>query len=751
MCKKTELLAPAGSFSTLKAVIDAGADAVYAAGCKFGARAYAPNFTTEEMLTAIDYVHLKGKRLYLTVNTLLKMHEICELYDYLLPFYEAGLDAVIVQDMGVLHFVKKHFPDLPIHASTQMTVTGAYGAKLLLDQGCSRIVTARELSLAEIADIYKQTGAEIESFVHGALCYSYSGQCLLSSMIGGRSGNRGRCAQPCRLPYELLDSRKKAVSKKQKDIYPLSLKDLCTVQMIPELVESGIHSFKIEGRMKQAEYAAGVTGIYRKYLDLYEEDSGKPYQVRDEDYQKLLALGSRCGFTDGYYKRQNGSSMVTFRTPSHEKSIEGAAETKNIEDNSAENKEKIKGILRLFINNPASLMLEYKGLKVETEGDIVQTAKTQPLSRETLFLKMQKTGNTAFCFENLQIEMEENSFLPIGAINQLRRKGIEKLTELILNKFRRTPPAGENMAHSMTVDIHPDNKRNRMASPKNEAGSQLSRSLSYLSVLTETIEQFESVLEQPEAERIYLDSSILKREQLCTRLRSLVSLAHAKGKKCYLALPHVFRMETAHWYESHWKELADSRIDGCLVRNLEELSFLKNMGMPVSGIQGDYHLYVYSMEALKGWEMMSLHQYTLPVELNAKELRKLDGSKGEMIIYGFQPVMLSAQCLHKNFIGCDGKEGTSYLKDRYGKLFPVRNHCDECYNILYNISPVALFHQFKEVQSLNPASVRLSFSVEDSREVALVFQYYRQALAGTLNKEHYLLDFTNGHFKRGVE
>lgn len=751
MCKKTELLAPAGSFSTLKAVIDAGADAVYAAGCKFGARAYAPNFTTEEMLTAIDYVHLKGKRLYLTVNTLLKGHEIGELYDYLLPFYEAGLDAVIVQDMGVLHFVKKHFSDLPIHASTQMTVTGAYGAKLLLDYGCSRIVTARELSLAEIADIYKQTGAEIESFVHGALCYSYSGQCLLSSMIGGRSGNRGRCAQPCRLPYELPDSRKKAVSKKQKDIYPLSLKDLCTVQMIPELVESGIHAFKIEGRMKQAEYAAGVTGIYRKYLDLYEEDSGKPYQVRDEDYQKLLALGSRCGFTDGYYKRQNGSSMVTFRTPSHEKSIEGAAETKNIEDNSAENKEKIKGILRLFINNPAILMLEYKGIKVETEGDIVQTAKKQPLSRETLFLKMQKTGNTPFCFENLQIEMEENSFLPIGAINQLRRKGIEKLTELILNKFRRTPPADENMAHSMTVDIHPDNKRNCMVSPKNEAGSQLSRSLAHLSVLTETMEQFESVIEQPEAERIYLDSSILKREQLCTRLRYLVSLAHAKGKKCYLALPHIFRMETAHWYESHWKELADSRIDGCLVRNLEELSFLKNMGMPVSGIQGDYHLYVYSMEALKGWETLSLHQYTLPVELNAKELRRLGGSKGEMIIYGFQPVMLSAQCLHKNIIGCDGKEGTSYLKDRYGKLFPVRNHCDECYNILYNISPVALFHQFKEVQSLNPASVRLSFSVEDSREVALVFQYYRQALAGTLNKEHYLLDFTNGHFKRGVE
>lgn len=737
MCKKTELLAPAGSFDILKAVINAGADAVYAAGCRFGARAYAENFTEEEMLEAIDYVHLKGKRLYLTVNTLLKETEIRELYDYLLPFYEAGLDAVIVQDMGVLHFVKNHFPDLHIHASTQMTVTGAYGAKLLLDNGCSRIVTARELSLTEISNIYQKTGAEIESFVHGALCYSYSGQCLLSSMIGGRSGNRGRCAQPCRLPYELFESSEKAASKKRKENYPLSLKDLCTIEMIPELVESGIYSFKIEGRMKQAAYAAGVTGIYRKYLDLYEKAPRQPYQVSEEDYRMLLDLGSRCGFTDGYYNKHNGREMVTFSKPSHEKNSEKFPNTNPNENSAGENKEKIKGILRLFINNPASLVLEYKGIQAKVEGDMVQLAQKQPLSKETILDKIKKTGNTPFQFEELQLEMDKNSFLPVRALNQIRRMGIEKLTELVLQRYRRILLKNQNVDQDMTQ--------------KEQEITGNSGPSMYLSVLTETVEQFETVLKQPEAERIYLESFALKREQLCRDLKNLVKQAHNKGKECYLALPHVFRLETAQWYENYWQQIASSGIDGCLARNLEELSFLKEMNMPASKVQGDYHLYAYSGEAVRGWEMLGLQRYTLPVELNEKELQKLDCTGGEMILYGYQPVMLSAQCLHKNTSGCDRKKGVFYLKDRYGKLFPVKNHCEDCYNILYNISPAALFHQFGEILTLHPTGVRLSFTVEGRQEVERIFEYYRQALAGTLDKGSYLKDFTNGHFKRGVE
>lgn len=752
MYRKTELLAPAGSFEILKAVIHAGADAVYAAGNRFGARAYAANFTTEEMLAAIDYVHLKGKKLYLTVNTLLKEREIHELYDFLCPFYEAGLDAVIVQDMGVLHFIRNHFPDLPIHASTQMTVTGAYGAKLLLANGCRRIVTARELSLAEISHIYQMTGAEIESFVHGALCYSYSGQCLLSSMIGGRSGNRGRCAQPCRLPYEFCETPGKSMTRRQQENYPLSLKDLCAIFLIPELIESGVHSLKIEGRMKQAEYAAGVTGIYRKYLDLYEDNPRQRYQVSDEDYQKLLDLGNRCGFTDGYYKKHNGRDMVTFHKPSHEKN-QGHGQFIIPKNAAHREKEKIKGILRLSINNPASLVLEYKGIQAEVTGSIVQNAQKQPLARQTVLEKMAKTGNTPFQFGQLEVELEENSFLTVGALNELRRAGIDRLTELILQKYRRqlpdNPLAAQN-GQKASGNIPSCNQQNQdVTMQRRQPCEQPLETTLPLSVLTETLEQFAVSLKQPEAARIYLESSALSRNRLCRELANLTAKAHKAGKTCYLALPHIFRMETVKWYETNWQQISGAA-DGYLVRNLEELSFLQEMGVPPARIQGDYPLYVFSREAIRGWEELSLQQYTLPVELNARELRDL-GSGGEMIIYGYQPVMFSAQCLLKNINGCSHKENIFYLKDRYGKLFSVKNYCEGCYNIIYNISPLALFHQLREIKMIQPGSVRLSFTVEDGNELEEVFRLYRQALAGNLDKNSYLDEFTNGHFKRGVE
>ena len=255
MKKEFELLAPAGSFEILRAVIEAGADAVYVGGSQFGARAYANNFTEEELLEAIDYVHLRGKKLFLTVNTLFKNTEIKEqLYDYLKPYYMRGLDAVIVQDFGAVAFIKEHFPDLPIHTSTQMTITGVEGAKLLKNLGVERVVLARELSIAEMKQIRQEADVELEAFIHGALCYSFSGQCLFSSVLGGRSGNRGRCAQPCRLPYSVLDEQKKEY---KKESYVLSLKDLCGIEYLQQLREAGVYSLKIEGRMKQASYAAG--------------------------------------------------------------------------------------------------------------------------------------------------------------------------------------------------------------------------------------------------------------------------------------------------------------------------------------------------------------------------------------------------------------------------------------------------------------------------------------------------------------
>ena len=280
---KAELLAPAGSKESFYAAIKAGADAVYMAGQKFGARAYAGNFTDEEIVECEDIAHLYGKKIYLTVNTLVKEKEFDELKEFAGSKAVQNCDGLIIQDLGVASFFRENYPDIPIHASTQMSVTGAGAAKFLQDNGFCRVVPARECSFEEIKDIYEKTGMEIECFIHGAMCYSYSGQCLFSSILGGRSGNRGRCAQPCRLPYKAYGSSGESFSKQWKHL--LSPKDLCTLDELPSIIELGADSLKIEGRMKNVEFVAGVTSIYRKYLDLYA--SGEPYQVEEEDINIL--------------------------------------------------------------------------------------------------------------------------------------------------------------------------------------------------------------------------------------------------------------------------------------------------------------------------------------------------------------------------------------------------------------------------------------------------------------------------------
>lgn len=313
MGKKVEVLAPCGSFEALEAAIYSGADAVYLGGEKFGARAYASNFNEEELIRALNFVHLHGKKLYLTVNTLIKESELKDLYDYLKKPYQHGLDAVIVQDFGLASYIKKYFPDMDLHVSTQATVTGVSSAMLCKSFGASRIVPARELSLEEIRDIKSSTGLEIEVFVHGALCYCYSGQCLLSSMIGGRSGNRGRCAQPCRLPYEVFDVKGKISNDKEP--YILSPKDLYGLEELPQLIQAGVDSLKIEGRMKKPEYVALVTSKYRKYVDQYEKTGN--IQVLEEDKQELMDIYNRGGFTEGYYESYHGKHMMSMEVPNH--------------------------------------------------------------------------------------------------------------------------------------------------------------------------------------------------------------------------------------------------------------------------------------------------------------------------------------------------------------------------------------------------------------------------------------------------
>lgn len=783
--KEIELLAPAGSYETFCAVIRAGADAVYLGGSQFGARAYADNFTEEELLAAIDYAHLHGRKVYLTVNTLFKEEELeHRLYDYLRPYYEQGLDAVIVQDMGALSLIRREFPDMEIHTSTQMTVTGADGAAYMKSLGASRVVTARELSLPEIRQIHEETGVELESFVHGALCYCYSGQCLLSSMLGGRSGNRGRCAQPCRLPYEVYD----AVGKRRgtQGEFVLSPRDLCTIDMIPQLSENGVYSFKIEGRMKQAEYAAGVVSVYRSYIDRYVEKlkearhsgcsekeartiAAKSYRVSKEDAKKLLDFGNRSGFTDGYYLRRNGREMITFEKPGHAKANDAlwdAVRERYIrvrpED---EIKEKINGILRLKKDSSATIEVSCGEVQIIRTGDIVQPALKQPLSEEKVRACMQKTGNTPFVFEKLAVEIDEGIFLPVQALNTLRREALDALEEGLLAGYRRaaqTAPddairadmSGKTVSCVKEGDVFEEGAAAEGSRQNNSAASteNFAASTENFAVSTEQRSLRNMILSKPFVDDIYYDSACYGGE-LFDALAEDVCAAHEAGKKAYYIFPAVFRGQTAEFYRTHKEELLAAGIDGVVAKSFDAAAFTRNqLGQDIPMIL-DHSLYTWNDEAKRLlWELSPLRD-TAPLELNRGELFGRDNRGSEILIYGYLPLMTSAQCVHANTGTCDKKRTVTYLKDRYGKYFPVKNNCSSCYNTIYNTTPLMLFDSRPDFRRMGMAGYRIAFTLEDEKTAEQVlFACEESFLSGRRKaKEVFAREYTNGHYKRGVE
>ena len=732
MKKQLEILAPAGSLDTLKAVVNAGADAVYLGGEMFGARAYANNFTKEELFRGIDYGHQNGCRVILAVNTLLKEQEFeKQLYEYLLPYYEKGIDAVIVQDFGVMRYIKKQFPDLLVHTSTQMTVTGVDGARFLASMGADRVVIARELSFSEIKEIHDAVDVELEGFVHGALCYCYSGQCLFSSMLGGRSGNRGRCAQPCRLPYQVLNSGKKAVGRAEN--YILSPKDLCTIENIPKLAEAGIYSLKIEGRMKQAEYAAGVVSIYRHYVDHYLKYGARDYKVSAKDMQKLYDLGNRSGFTGGYYTMHNGKEMITFEKPNHTKSNDALQKEIKRKYIDTEKKESIKGKVILKKDFPAKMEVISGELCVSVSGEVVQKAKNSPLKKENIYEKLNKTKSTPYVFEELEIVMEDDIFLPVQALNQLRREALLTLEEKEAAVYQRT-----------TVEKH---------LPQYAGGMKNANEKTYLAVSVETREAFFVALQKPFVERIYLDSQIFSKENPMEELAELIQLAKEKKKKVYYSFPSVFRTETRKRYEKQIEALKTLGLDGFLIKSYDEIGFCKEHKILDENLILDHNMYTYTNFSKQAFLECGIKRDTAPLELNAGELSHRDNKNSELILYGYLPLMVSAQCVHKNMEGCDRKRQLSYLKDRYGKEFPVKNNCRECYNIIYNSSPLSLLHQKKEILPMEFLGYRLNFTIEKEKEVARILDLYEQMWVEGRKKEEisYLSDYTNGHFKRGVE
>ena len=789
MNKKVEILSPAGSYESLKAAIAAGADAVYIGGTRFGARAYANNLTEEELLEAIDYVHLHGRKIYLTINTLLKEHELCnELYDYLLPYYKQGIDAVIVQDIGVLTYIKEQFPDLPIHASTQMTITNVLGAQFLKSLGAERIVTAREMQLSEIEEIAKNTDVEIESFVHGALCYCYSGQCLYSSLIGGRSGNRGQCAQPCRLPYR---------TDNQKDTqYVLSLKDICTLEYIPELVEAGIDSFKIEGRMKKPEYVALVTAMYRKYVDLYLKCGKKAFRVEEKDREMLMDLYNRGGSHGGYYYTKNGRDMLSLERPNHAgvpalqvmkckgrnvtvkalvdihkgdvielpdgaenftfgmDVLKGQTTTITTHKNQkfsqdhilnrtrnesllqwikasiidSKSKMKINGQLKLSVKEAARLVIEYQDITVEVAGEKAQEAVNQPMNAERVEKQMRKTGNTLFEFDKFKIELDGNLFMPMQALNELRRTGIEALEKQILLSFRRT---------EKQKVLHTDE-------------SEKTHNSMPMYVYVENLEQWEEALNFDYAERIYLDCNALNKAWANLDIPNIIDRTHQSGKQIYLGMPHIFRKETILKYEEAYSNLLGVSWDGVLIRNYESYAFLKNHGY--SGkIVTDYNLYQFNKYAKEFWKNEMIESTTAPLELNFKELKEVGVENSELVVYGYFPMMVSAQCVKKTTEGCKKQKGQIFIKDRYHKQFAVKNHCDYCYNIIYNTAPVVLTDQKMEIIELNPKAIRLHFTTENRQSMRKIMELYNEVFYKGGQAIEPEFEFTRGHFKRGIK
>lgn len=705
--KDFELLAPAGNLEILKGVIESGADAVYVGGSMFGARAYANNFTEEELLEAIDFAHLRGVKVYLTVNTLIKNSEFSKLYDYLLVYYKRGLDAVIVQDIGVVKAIHEYFPSMEIHTSTQMTVTGADGVRFLSQFGVTRVVMAREVSLAEMKRIHEETGMELEAFVHGALCYSYSGQCLFSSILGGRSGNRGRCAQPCRLPYTV---------EGKKDEFILSLKDMCGIKALDKLHDAGVYSLKIEGRMKQLEYACGVVKYYRSYID-----SMKP--VSDADYDRIKALGNRCGFTDRYYFDHNGSDMVTYVKPNF---VSNAAEP-----SPEKRKLSIEGELVLRESEPGSLTVKRGDVTYKASIEPVSAALKAPLDKKAAIERINKTGDTDFEFSHIKAQIGENVFVPNGALNKLRRDAISGLCDKLLKKYYRNDARYADISSMCELPEHVVK-----SDAVHEDGAVNAKDYTAIcSCMTRT--QLDTLISYDCFDVFYLDFDMYDRNTLIQQFADDVKCLTKRNKKVYLMLPTIFRADSSDYFVSIAKELDKVSFEGFVVKNYEELYLTENLFTGKKVIL-DHNMYTFNDVSRSVFFEHGVSGDTVPLELNSKEIMHRNNIGSQMIVYGYYPLMTTANCVHKNTKGCDKKQKLIYLKDRYNKSFAVCNNCKECYNTIYNSLPTMLTKNISKLKEAGIRSFRYSFTIETPKQIKAVM-------------DDKVAEYTNGHYKRGVE
>ncbi|MBQ4527890.1 MAG: U32 family peptidase [Clostridia bacterium] len=695
MNNKLEILAPGASFIALKAAIDSGADAVYFGGAKFGARANAINLSNDEISEAVVYAHLRGAKLYVTVNTLIGDSELEDAFEFLKFCYEAGVDAVIVQDLGIAQIIKKHFPKMKLHASTQMTIHSLEGVLQAEKLGFDRVVLSRELSFEEIKYIAQRCHAELEVFVHGALCMSYSGQCLFSSFLGGRSGNRGACAQPCRLAYTLMNSQGDTVSEKDK--YLLSLRDLCLVDYIKELQSIGVKSLKIEGRMKSEAYVSAVCGIYNKY-----RDGGK---VDNEDRALLENIFSRNGFTTGYYNAKYGRDMLSYMS-NHDNIYE------SVTDDVIEKAKSYASIDKKIAVNAKFVMkkdeapffeLFYGDKSFSAYGSVCASpASNMPATKERIFEQLSKLGGTVFEYDNLAITIDDGLYIPIKEINNVRREAFSKLESYIL---------GENRVceNDSLMIIKPQNKK--ITDPMLTA-----------SVISDS--QAKKAYELG-FERIYIPYSV-----------------YLKDKDFYDEEPDIFAIKTPVInHDSRHIDVAGAKCSMFSVSNLADICYVKN-----KSIHADYRMNIFNSASVKALLSMGVKSFTLSPELTLSQMKQIAKSlPAEVVIYGKISLMTVRNCVIKSSLGkCGCVDGEIYyLKDRKNICFPVIAQKDSCTNVIYNSAPIKMSDRMHEIESIGASMYRFDFTDETPDEMELVFKQYerRQKADGF---------FTRGHFYNGV-
>ncbi|MBU3180909.1 DUF3656 domain-containing U32 family peptidase [Clostridium psychrophilum] len=791
--KKIELLAPAGSMESVYAAVQMKADAIYIGGSKFSARAYAFNFDDENIILAVDYCHIYGVRVYVTLNTLVKDNEIKEIMEYVGFLYSIGVDALLLQDTGLIYLIRNNFPDFELHASTQMTIHNGEAALFLKQIGFKRIVLSRELSLKEINYISNVLKVETEVFVHGALCICYSGQCLMSSIIGGRSGNRGRCAQPCRLPYTLIDKS----NNKEHKAYLLSPKDICTLDNLKDIVASGTSSLKIEGRMKRAEYVSGTVEIYRRALDnLY----NNKIQKSDKDKKVLTQLFNREGFSKAYLYGNTGKDMMAYKVPKNSGILIGSGSNdllitlsenialkdgimfgdngfilEKIIKNGIEVDSALKGdrvllkptkykagellykisdahlmdelaqsysdkfkrkiqidlSIEFSINKPLKISTSYLGKIFTANGDLVQKAINKPLDTQRLIKNVSKTGDTPFVINEVIFKSFDEGFMSMSSLNLVRRELIESVQNHIIGKYKREK-------HSTQINY---NKGLNIQVNKEEIKSNenIDNIMPKTIIVVSSNEQLKAVIEMG-----------FNNIAINPFMRGCNINLDKSGINTYLKIPNIIKGEFKSICEFIESNLGN--IKGIITANLGIISRFNKK----TSIIGDYKLNIFNNYASDFYKSF-LVGTCISAELNAAEIKKISYKSSlplQIMVYGKYELMVSEYCAIGSVFGNKSEnkacsqnctKGSYILKDRKDVEFSI-NTDKYCRSYIYNNVPVNLISNMEEIEKNGIVSFRLDFIHENYKETIEVLQNYINK-----NWQGDFKNYTRGHYKRGVE